>query len=337
MKEHPRGGTVMRRSIAVVGAVLLLVVVGSVTTAAPAYPGKPILFIAPATPGGGWDLTARALAKVLQDEKLVPVPISVTNMTGGSGTVALVHIANNRRADPYTLAVFSPSLLFQIALKRTPLGVKDMTPVAGLTADFGVIVVRRESPHADLKSLLQAYSRNPSGVSIGGGSAPGGQDHIGAALMLKAAGLDATKMKFIAYQSGGDVIVALLGGHVDAIFVTISQIISQFEAGQVRALAIFADKRLSSPFREVPTGKELGADLIYPVWRGLYMPPGVEQEHVAYWDGVFRKLRTTKAWHLTLDQYKWFDSYMPPQTFVPFVTKEVQDYEVVLKELGFLK
>lgn len=320
----------------VVTAGFLLAAAGA-SLGAPAYPSIPILFIAPATPGGGWDLTARTLAKLLQDEKLVPVPISVTNMTGGSGTVALAHIANNRRADPYTLAVFSPSLLFQLALKRTPLGLKDLTPVAGLTADYGIVVVKRDSPYADLKSLVQAYSRNPASVAIGGGSAPGGQDHIGAALMLKAAGMDATKMKFVAYQSGGDVMVALLGGHIDAMFVTISQVISQFEAGQVRPLAIFAEKRLGSPFREVPTGKEVGADFVYPVWRGMYMPPGVSAEHVQYWDALFRKLRVTKAWHLALNQYQWFDSYMGPAQFAPFVSKEVSDYEKVLKELGFLK
>lgn len=323
------------RFTVLVALVLGVGAVGSV--GAPPYPSRPVLFIAPATPGGGWDLTARALAKTLQDEKLVPVPIGVTNMSGGSGTVALVHIANNRKADPHTLAVFSPSLLYQIALKRTPLGVKDFTPVAGLTADYGVLAVRKDSPYADLKSFIQAYSRNPSGVSIGGGSAPGGQDHIGAALMLKVAGQDATKMKFVAYQSGGDVMLALLGGHVDSIFVTVSQIISQFEAGQIRLLAMFAEQRLSSPFGAVATGREQDVNLVYPVWRGMYMPSGVSAEVVHYWDGVFRKLRTTKAWHLVLDEYKWYDSYMPPDKFGPFVAKEVQDYETVLNELGFLK
>lgn len=315
--------------------VLAVAAVGSV--GAPAYPSRPVLFIAPATPGGGWDLTARALAKTLQDEKLVPVPISVTNMTGGSGIVALAHIANNRKTDPYTLAVFSPSLLYQIALKRTPLGVKDFVPVAGLTADYGVLVVRKDSPFADLKGFVQAYARNPSGISIGGGSAPGGQDHIGAALMLKAAGQDATRMKFVAYQSGGDVMLALLGGHVDSMFVTISQIVSHFEAGQVRLLAVFAEQTLSSPFGGVATGKAQGVNFVYPVWRGMYMPSGIPAEVVQYWDGVFRKLRTTRAWHLVLNEYKWFDSYMPPDKFGPFVAKEVQDYEIVLKELGFLK
>jgi putative tricarboxylic transport membrane protein len=333
-----KGGTPMRRVwwwVAFAAVVVALSAGASV--GAPAYPSRPVLFIAPATPGGGWDLTARSLAKTLQDEKLVPTPISVTNMTGGSGIVALAHIANNRRADPYTLAVFSPSLLYQIALKRTPLGVKDFTPIAALTADYGVLIVRRDSPYTDLRSILQAYSRNPSGVAIGGGSAPGGQDHIGGALMLKAAGQDATKMKFVAFQSGGDAMLALLGGHVDALFVTISQVVSQFEAGQIRPLAIFAEQRLSSPFRDVPVGREQGASLIYPVWRGMYMPPGVSAESVQYWDGIFRKLRATKAWHLVLDEYKWFDTYMSPDRFAPFVAKEVQDYETVLKELGFLR
>lgn len=326
----------MRKICAGVLITLLVVTLGQSVHGGAAYPTQPILFIAPASPGGGWDQTARALAKVLQETSLVPVPITVTNMPGGSGTVALTNIATTKRGEPYTLAVFSPSLVLQLAHKRVKLGVKDFTPLASLTADFGVLAVRKESPYKDLRSYLQVLGRNPSAISIAGGSAMGGQSHIGAALMLKSAGLDPTKMRYVAYQGDGDAMLALLGGHVDSIFVSISGVISQLEAEQVNVLAIFADKQLGPPFTQVPVGKEQGVPLVFPIWRGMYMPPGVDKAHVMYWDGVFRKLRDTSAWKDTLKRLGWLDNYMGPEEFKGFVEKELRDYETVLKELGVL-
>lgn len=325
-----------RRTMVAILSLVLGVLLDHPASAAE-YPAKPLEFIAPASAGGGWDLTARTLARVLQEEKLVPVQIRVTNMPGGSGTVALSSIANNRRADPYTLAVFSPSLALMIATKRTPLGVKDFTPVAALTTDYGVLVVRKDARHQDLKTFLADYKKDPNSVSIGGGSAPAGQDHIGAALMVKAAGGDAKRMKYIAHQSSGDAMLALLGGHIDAAFGQVSTAVEQLQAGRIRLLGVFSEKRLGGVVKDVPTGKEQGLDFVSSVWRGMYMPPGVAKEHVAHWDVTFRKLQTTRAWQEALEKYRWFSAYVGPNDFPAFVAREIAEYETLLRELGFVK
>ena len=327
----------MKLTVSLFLVLAVLVCLVHEASAATSYPTKPIEFIAPSGPGGGWDLTARLLAKVLQEEKLVPVPIRVTNMPGGSGTVALASISSNRRGDPHTLAVFSTSLLLMIAMKEVPLSIKDFTPVAGLTTDYGVLIVKKDSPYPDLPSFFQDYRKKRGAIPIAGGSAPGGQDHVGVASVVKAAGFDPSKMNYIAYQGSGDAMLSLLGGHVDAAFGQVSTMVSQFEGGKVRPLAIFSDKRLGSPFQDVPTGKEQGINLVNSIWRGMYMPPGVSKEHVLYWDGIFRKLQTTKAWQVTLDKYKWSENYIPGDRFDAFIAKEVADYEGLLREVGFLK
>ncbi|MGH7361742.1 MAG: tripartite tricarboxylate transporter substrate binding protein, partial [Candidatus Methylomirabilales bacterium] len=178
-----------------------------------AFPEKAIEIIAPANPGGGWDLTSRSTAKVLAEEKLVTQPITVSNMPGGSGAVAISHVITRRKGDGHLLIAASPALTFTLALKRVPYTYKDVTPIAAIATDYGTIVVRKDSPFKTLKDLLEAYRKNPADVSVAGGSTPGGQDHVKFAKVIKAAGLDPTKVKYVPHQGGGEAMASLLGGH----------------------------------------------------------------------------------------------------------------------------
>ncbi len=158
----------MKRFSLPAGIFLLVLVVGGGVSLAASYPSKPVEFIAAASPGGGWDLTCRASAKVLQESKIVNVPITVFNKPGGTGAVVFNDIVRNRRADDYVLIAFSSVFTSQLALRNIKGTYKDITPIASMVVDYGVLAVKKDSPYKDLKSILSAMKKNPTAVSWAG-------------------------------------------------------------------------------------------------------------------------------------------------------------------------
>lgn len=315
-------------------AVLASVPAGPV---AAAFPEKAIEIIAPANPGGGWDLTSRSTARVLAEEKLVTQPITVTNMPGGSGAVAISHVVTRRKGDGHLLIAASPALTFTLALKRVPYTYEDVTPVAAIATDYGAIVVRKDSPFKTLKELLEAYRKNPADVSVAGGSAPGSQDHVKFAKVIKAAGMDPTKVKYVPYQGGGEALASLLGGHTVAASPDISEIVGQVEAGEVRVLAVLSEKRLGGSLKDVPTAIEQGVNATYILWRGFYAAPGIPKEAADFWVTTLGKMVKTEAWRKTLQANKWFDYFVGGPEYARFLNEDLKAGEALLKELGFLK
>jgi putative tricarboxylic transport membrane protein len=307
-------------------------------------PDKPIEFIAPSGPGGGWDRTARGAQKALTDEKLVPQPIVVNNVAGGSGAVALAQVMAKRKGDAHLLLSMSPALTFTLALGRAKdpgtgknLTFRDIIPVAAVATDYGSIVVRKDSPYKNLKDLLDAYKANPAAVSVAGGSAVGGQDHVKFAKVVKAAGLDATKVKYVPFQGGGEALASLLGGHTAVASPDISEIAGQVEAGQIRVLAILSDKRLGGVFKDAPTAKEQGINTNYVLWRGFYAPPGLTKEQADYWRETLGKMVRSASWKKLAADSGWFELYMAGEEFNKFLDEDLTFASALLKELGLVK
>ena len=305
--------------------------------AAAGFPEKAIEIIAPANPGGGWDLTSRSTAKVLTEEKLVTQPITVTNMPGGSGAVAIAHVMTKRKGDGHLLIAASPALTFTMALKRTPHTYNDVTPVAAIATDYGTVVIRKDSPFKTLKELLEAYRKNPADVSIAGGSAPGGQDHVKFAKVIKAAGMDPIKVKYVPHQGGGEAMASLLGGHTVAASPDVSEIVGQVEAGEVRVLAVLSEKRLGGSLKDIPTAIEQGVNATYVLWRGFYAAPGISKEAADFWVTTLGKMVKTEAWRKTLQANNWFEYFVGGAEYARFLAQDLEAGEALLKELGFLK
>lgn len=307
-------------------------------------PDKPIEFIAPSGPGGGWDRTARGAQKVLTEEKLVPQPIVVNNVAGGSGAVALGQVMAKRKGDAHLLLAMSPALTFTLALGRAKdpatgknLTFRDIVPIAAVATDYGTIVVRKDSPYKNLKDLLEAYKANPAAVSVAGGSAVGGQDHVKFAKVVKAAGLDATKIKYVPFQGGGEALASLLGGHTVAAAPDISEIAGQVEAGQIRVLAVLSDRRLGGLFKDVPTAKEQGLNTNYILWRGFYAPPGLTKDQADYWRETLGKMVKTASWKKLAADSGWFELFMAGEEFHKFLDEDLGFASAVLKEVGLIK
>lgn len=302
------------------------------------YPDQAIEIIAPANPGGGWDTLARTIQLSLETEKLVSQPLSVTNKPGGGGGVGLAYMAAQKGND-YTLVVYSPPLIIN-AINGTFEGksYKDLTPLAKLITDYQIVVVKADSPYQTLEDLLNAMRADPKAIKFAGVSSPGSMDHVAFAKIAKAAGIDPKQLEYIAFAGGGEATTALLGGNVTFLSTGIGESVAQLEAGTIRALAITAPERLTSDLlKDVPTVKELGYDVTYEIWRGVFGPADMSPEAKAYWDATIKKMVASPAWKAQLEKLNWTDAYASGDDFTAFLEQETGSYQALLTELGFAK
>ena len=327
----------MKRLLVQVGISLLVWGAAVGFSLAASYPSKPVEFIAPANPGGGWDLTCRSSAKVLQEAKIVPVPITVINKPGGFGAVVWNDIVRNRRTDDNTLVAFSSVLTTQLALKNIKGTYKDITPMASLFVDYGVIAVKKGSPYKTLKDLLAAMKQKPGQLSAAGSSAPGGLDHLKLCLMAQAFGIAPKDIRYVAFDGGADALASLLGGHVTMFLGDAGEIASHSEAGTVLVLATLSPQRLHGIYQNTPTAREAGVDVVSGNWRGFYGPPEMPKAAVAYWEKALGKMVKEAGWKQVLNQNAWIDLFQTGDKLQSMLTKELANYEKILKDLGMVK
>jgi putative tricarboxylic transport membrane protein len=292
--------------------------------------------IAPSNPGGGWDAICRTTSAVLQKTGMLKATMYVTNMPGGSGAVGIANVVAKRKGDANLIVAASNSLTFTMSMGRTPHTYKDVIPLAQVGAELGGFFVRADSKFKSLGDLVAALKADPKSANFAGGSAPGSLDHIKAALLAKAIGVDPTKVVYVPFQGGGEALTSLLGGHTTVAALDLSEAAGQLEAGKVRALALLSDKR-SSKFKDLPTTYEAGVKASLPVWRGLYLAPGVPADAVKYWSDTIRKMVARPEWAAEREKLGWEATYKFGDEFVKFVNDDYSTMRDLLKELGFLK
>ncbi len=322
-------------------AVLLLLIFacGGLTTPVFAFDPGNVECIAPANPGGGWDFTCRQVGKTLYDLKLVPGPVQVTNMPGASGGVAFGYVVSKRDNDPNLLVAASTSTTTRLAQNKFPGMDKDMVKwVGALGADYGVIAVAKDSPFKNLGDFMEALKTDPANVSIGGGSAVGGWDHFKVLIAAKAAGMkDLRKVKYIAFQGGGEAITQLLGGHIKAFSGDISEIQGHLESGGVRALAILSEERLPGDLSGIPTAIEQGVQALGPNWRGFYVPKDISSDAYNYWENSMDTLYKSAEWKKIMTDNGLMPFFKKGKDFDAFVNQQVSDIRELSKELGIVK
>jgi putative tricarboxylic transport membrane protein len=303
------------------------------------YPEKPITVVAPSGAGGGWDLTARSLAKVLTETKLVEQPITVENKPGGGGAVFLAEYATADKNNPYKLFVNSPPLLINNLKKEghSPYGFRDTTPLAQLTRDYGAIVVQKSSKYRDIQSLVDDLKEDPKRVTLAGGSAPGSMDHLIAVLPAYKSGIDPKKLKYVSYDGGGEAIAALLGGNADAIATDASAVGEYVKAGKVRVLAVTSPKRMGGILKDVPTLKEVGIDAEFTIWRGVFGPKQMPDEAKRYWDEKLKALQESEEWQKELKKNHWESEYRDSRAFASFLEEQEKQIRELLKSMDMAK
>ena len=264
-------------------------------TAAVAGPLDKTECIAPAKPGGGFDLTCKLAQRALQEGKYASDPMRVSYMPGGIGAVAYNAIVAQRPAESNTIVAFSGGSLLNLAQgKFGRYNENDVRWLAAVGTDYGAVIVAENSPLKSIKDLMAAIKTDPSKVVFGAGGSVGSQDWMKAALTARAGGLDPRSMRFVAFEGGGEAITALQGGHVQVYSGDASEAEEQIKAGaKIRVLAVLSDKRLDGSLANVPTMKELGFDVQWPIIRGFFMGPKVSDADFKVWSDTFTKMMAT--------------------------------------------
>jgi putative tricarboxylic transport membrane protein len=299
-----------------------------------AYPARAIEIVVPYAPGGGTDIMVRQIVKVLEEQKLVTVPVTVNNRTGGSGVVGKSY-AINKPADGYTLvAVDAGNWQQELQGNATWNYRKDFTYLARMVTDVNLLIVRKESPINSLQEFLAAAkAKGKGGLSVAGTNV-GQVDHIANINLAKAAKVDLT---YVPFKSGGEVMTNLLGGHIEAAWATPNECIGQLEAGQVRALAVGDEERLKG-LPKIATMKELGVPMVSNQWRALGGPGNLPKPVVDFWVNVLDKVRKTDAWKKGfLEKSVLEDGWLIGDDFLKAVDREMEIDKAVFAELGMLK
>ena len=298
---------------------------------------KPVELIAPASPGGGWDTTARVLAKALADEKILTQPITVVNKPGGSGVVGWNYM-NSHAPDGHFVAMSSTIIHANRLLGRSTMTLDDVTPIAMLTTEWHAVVVGEKSPIKTGKDLMAKLKQDPASLSIGIGLGVGNDDYMSFMKAAKAAGVDVTRLKrVVIFPSGKELMVAILGGHVDVISTGLSEIVEQHRAGKVRIVAITAPKRLDGADADLPTWDEQGIAGSFGHWRGLFGPKGMSAAQLKAWDDMIARVVKSRSWKEGIEKNGWDDAYMPSAEYKAFLQKEYESFSETFSQLGILK
>ncbi|WP_435927222.1 Bug family tripartite tricarboxylate transporter substrate binding protein [Dryocola sp. BD613] len=294
--------------------------------------------IAPAKPGGGFDLTCKLIQVSLLDTGVLEKPMRVTYMPGGVGAVAYNAIVAQRPAEAGTVVAFSGGSLLNLSQgKFGRYGVDDVRWLASVGTDYGMIAVRADSPWKDLPSLMAALEKDPNSVVFGAGASIGSQDWMKTALLAQKAKVDPHKMRYVAFEGGGEPVTALMGNHVQAVSGDLSEMEHYLNGDKLRVLAVFSDQRLPGKLAKIPTAKEQGFDLVWPIIRGFYVGPKVSDAEYQWWVETFKKLQQSEDFKKQRDLRGLFEFNMTGQALDEYVKKQVTGYHEQAKAFGLAK
>ncbi len=315
---------------------LLTLVLACAAFAATAAPLQKTECIAPAKPGGGFDLTCKLAQSALMEGKFIADPMRITYMPGGIGAVAYNAIVAQRPGEENTIIAFSGGSLLNLAQgKFGRYNEKDVRWLAAIGADYGAIIVADSSPFKSLKDVIAAVKADPTKVVFGAGGTVGSQDWMKAALIAKAAGLNPKAMRFVAFEGGGEAITALQGGHVQVYSGDASEAQQQIKAGsKIRVLAVMSDKRLPGDLANVPTAKEQGSDIEWPIIRGFYLGPKVSDADFKTWSETFKKMMSTPAYEKIRAERGLFPFDLTGAEADAYIKSRVADYRKLAEEFG---
>ena len=235
------------------------------------FPSKPIEVVTHAGVGGGTDITARMM--MVHAPGVFKTEFVVVNRVGGSGAAALQYMLDKPR-DGHTIALITQTHLLTILRSKGKFKYEDLLPLARATEDPQILAVGKASP---FKSARELIGGGKGKALKYGTSLVGGVDHIAVVSIARAAGMQ--QPTIVPFRGGGDVVINLVGGNIDCALVNYAEAESQFKAGDLRALAIFADKPLAA-LPNVPTGKEIGIPGNYATVRGFVTLRGVPEANV---------------------------------------------------------
>ncbi len=313
--------------------VMMLMLVSAIGGQAAEWkPTKPIQFIVPYAPGGGSDVLARSMIAAIGSGKLCPVPLMVVNQAGGSGLIGTTTVAQAKGNDHMLLTFISGQVAAALAAKGAPT-FRDLTLLAGLAIDEQLIVVKTDSPFKTIEDVIAAAKQRPGTITIGG-TATGQEDQMCNRLFERAADL---KFRYVPFNSGGECITAVLGGHVEMIWANPSEFVPQWEAKMVRPIVVAKEKRMPE-LPDVPTFKEKGFNVTFEMFRGVGAPSGIPPAVAAFYENMLKQMAQSAAWNTGyLKKYMLSPTWRGSKEFTQFVAQNEPTFKGILTELGLIK
>ena len=325
----------LARALVALACIIAAAVHAAPLAAADWKPANQIEIVIPNSPGGGNDAVGRLLQKLLQDRRLIPTAAIVVNKPAGGGSATLSYLAQ-KTSDPHFMAVVSITQQLNYITGTQVQRYRDFTPLATMIGDFIGFAVRADSPITSGKDLIERLKKDPSALSAGI-TAIGGNNHIAYVLAARSAGIDTRKLKAPVFQSSGDSVTALLGGHIDLHIGSVGPLAKQLEAGKVRILAVTSEQRLAGPLASIPTWKEQGIAGTFNTWRGLWGTKAMSAEQVAFWDDVLERISRDAQWKENLAANLWESDYRNSRDTLRYLDALHVELRDVLKELGLAR
>jgi putative tricarboxylic transport membrane protein len=286
----------------------------------------------PNSPGGGYDLTARTAVKIMEDTDITG-RIEVFNVIGAGGTVAMARLMNEAGNDDLMM-MMGLGVVGSTFTNGSDARASNATALAKMVEEQEGILVPADSPFATIQDLVAAWKADPASVTIGGGSSPGGPDHLFPMETARAVGIDPRTVNYITYDGGGDLLTALLGKKIAAGTTGLGEFVDQIEAGQVRVLAVSGTERVEGI--EAPTLTESGIDLTFTNWRGILAPPGISDGAKQAMVKTLEELHGSEQWKEALVKNGWSDAFMTGPEFEQFLKEQDHRVESTLTELGLV-
>ena len=329
-----RRGTVGRAYVALVLATLaaLLVSACGVTRGEDSQGLHRLRMMVPNSPGGGYDLTARTAVKIMEDDDITG-RVEVFNVIGAGGTVAMARLMNEK-GNGDLMMMMGLGVVGATYTNGSSARASDATALAKMVEEQEGILVPADSPFKTVLDLVAAWKADTAKVTIGGGSSPGGPDHLFPMETAKAAGVDPSAVNYVSYDGGGDLLTALLGKKVAAGTTGLGEFVDQIEAGQVRVLAVSGDERVEGI--DAPTLTEAGIDLTFTNWRGILAPPGISEDAKTAMVKVLEELHGTDGWKEALVKNGWTDAFQTGAEFEQFLKDQDQRVSSTLTQLGLM-
>lgn len=275
---------------------------------------------------------ARMMQSIIEKEKITTHPIAVVNRPGGGGAVAFAYVAG-KKGDPHYWLTATTSFLTTPLLGKSKYNYKDFTPLTNLAFDDFLVAVGAKTPYLTLESLIEAAKKNPGDIKVGGTYAPG-TDALIVHLIEKEAKV---KFNYIPFKSGGEAMVALLGGHIEVFLANPCEALAQVEAKKVRLLGITSQKRLDS-LPDVPTLKEKGINVVAQQFRSIAAPKDLPPEALKFYEDLFRRLAESKTWkEKYIKENMLTPDYKTSTETQQMMEKDNASCAVILKEMGVIK
>ncbi len=302
-------------------------------TSGDAQPASGLQLMVPNSPGGGYDTTARTAAKVLEASKIT-TSVQVFNLPGAGGTVGLQRVVNEKGNGKLAMQM-GLGVVGAAYTQKSKATLNETTPIAKLIEEAGAIVVPKDSPYKDINQLVAAWKADPKKLAVGGGSSPGGPDHLLPMQLAKAVGIDPKAVSYVSYDGGGELLPALLGNKIAFGASGFGEFLDQVEAGDVRVLAVTSEQPIAA-LKDVKTLKEQGIDLVFTNWRGIVAPPGISDSDTKVWVDALTAMHDSQAWKDEEAKRGWTDAFQTGDEFGTFLKEQDTAVADILKELGLV-